>query len=101
MNKPIIAYSIEAALNSELFDEVMVSAVNNEISEVTLKYGANVTYLRSNKYSDDYSTAMEVINEVISEYRIKINVDFENRYNKLISNDYTTVFSAVVFSYHI
>ncbi len=119
LGKPIIAYSIEAALKSKLFDEVMVSTDDIEISKIALKYGAKVPFLRSNKNSDDYSTTMDVIKEVISEYRLKINLDFENGcciyptspllkihhlkngYDKLISNDYSTVFSAVEFSYPI
>lgn len=119
LGKPIISYSIEAALNSELFDEVMVSTDDDEIAEVAIKYGAKVPFLRSNKNSDDYSTTIDVINEVISGYKIKNNADFENGcciyptapllkiehlkngYNKLILNDYSTVFSAVEFSYPI
>ena len=77
LGKPIIAYSIEAALKSELFDEVMVSTDDIEISKIALKYGAKVPFLRSNKNSDDYSTTMDVIKEVISEYGSKINLDFE------------------------
>ena len=119
LGKPIIAYSIEAALNSELFDEVMVSTDDYEIAEVALKYGAKVPFFRSNRNSNDCSTTMDVIKEVIIEYKIKINADFENGcciyptapllkidhlkngFNKLISNDYSTVFSAVEFSYPI
>jgi pseudaminic acid cytidylyltransferase len=119
LGKPIIAYSIEAALNSELFDEVMVSTDDNEIAEVALKYGAKVPFFRSIKNSDDFSTTIDVIKEVISEYKQSINADFENGcciyptspllkidhlkngYNKLITNDYSTVFSAVEFSYPI
>ena len=54
--KPIIAYSIEAALNSKLFNEVMVSTDDNEIAEVAKKYGAEVPFMRSEKNSDDYAT---------------------------------------------
>ena len=42
MGKPIIAYSIEAALQSGLFDEVMVSTDDEEIAEIACKYGAQV-----------------------------------------------------------
>lgn len=42
MGKPIIAYSIEAALRSGLFDEVMVSTDDVEIAEIACKYGAKV-----------------------------------------------------------
>ena len=42
MGKPIIAYSIEAALQSGIFDEVMVSTDDEEIAEMAKQYGANV-----------------------------------------------------------
>ena len=45
--KPIIAYSIEAALKSKLFDEVMVSTDDKEIAEISRKYGAKVPFFRS------------------------------------------------------
>ena len=47
--KPIVAYSIEAALASGLFDRVMVSSDDEEIAEVARKYGAEVPFLRSEK----------------------------------------------------
>lgn len=47
MGKPIIAYSIEAALQSGLFDEVMVSTDDEEIAEIACKYGAQVPFMRS------------------------------------------------------
>ena len=46
MGKPIIAYSIEAALNSGIFDEVMVSTDDQEIADVALEFGASVPFLR-------------------------------------------------------
>ncbi len=66
--KPIIAYSIEAALGSGVFDEVMVSTDDEEIAEISRTYGAQVPFLRSEKTSNDYATTSDVINEVISEY---------------------------------
>ncbi len=66
--KPIIAYSIEAALSSGVFDEVMVSTDDEEIAEISRSYGAQVPFLRSEKTSNDYATTSDVINEVISEY---------------------------------
>ena len=45
--KPIIAYSIEAAIQSGLFDEVMVSTDSEEIADVARRYGANVPFMRS------------------------------------------------------
>jgi len=66
--KPIIAYSIEAALQSDLFDEVMVSTDSEEIAEVAKLYGAKVPFMRSESNSDDYATTADVIAEVISCY---------------------------------
>ena len=66
--KPIIAYSIDAALASGAFDEVMVSTDSEEIKEIAMQYGAEVPFLRSASTSDDHSTTADVITEVINEY---------------------------------
>lgn len=66
--KPIIAYSICAALNSGIFDEVMVSTDDQEIADVARRYGAKVPFLRSEKNSDDYATTADVLAEVLEEY---------------------------------
>ncbi|MDA3799810.1 MAG: pseudaminic acid cytidylyltransferase [Kiritimatiellae bacterium] len=71
LGKPIIAYSIEVAVKSQLFDEVMVSTDDKEIAEVAEKYGAVVPFLRSAKNSDDYSTTADVLLEVLKHYGIK------------------------------
>ncbi len=76
LDKPIISYSIEAALSSGLFDEVMVSTDDEEIAEVALSFGAKVPFFRSKKNSDDYATTIDVITEAINEYR-KIGEEFE------------------------
>lgn len=68
LGKPIITYSIEAAITSGLFDEVMVSTDDDEIAKIAKKLGANVPFLRSKKNSDDFATTADVILEVISEY---------------------------------
>ncbi len=67
--KPIIAYSIEAALNSGMFDEVMVSTDSEEIAQVARKYGAAVPFLRSEATSNDFATTRDVLLEVIEEYK--------------------------------
>lgn len=74
--KPIIAYSIEAALKSGAFDEVMVSTDDQEIAEIARKYGASVPFMRSEKTSNDFATTVDVIGEVISEYH-NIGKDFD------------------------
>ncbi|MBP1754634.1 MAG: neuA2 [Firmicutes bacterium] len=69
--KPIIEYSIEAALKSGCFDEVMVSTDDAEIAEISRSCGANVPFMRSIKNSDDFSTTADVLSEVISEYETR------------------------------
>ena len=66
--KPIIAYSIEAALASGVFDEVMVSTDSEEIAAVAREYGADVPFMRSRETSDDYATTNDVLVEVFNEY---------------------------------
>ncbi len=68
LGKPIINYSIEAALNAGCFDEVMVSTDDDEIAEIAKKAGAIVPFKRSAKTSDDYSTTADVLNEVLEQY---------------------------------
>lgn len=68
LGKPIIAYSIEAALNSGLFDEVMVSTDNKEIAKVGRNYGASIPFMRSNTNADDYASTFDVIKEVLDFY---------------------------------
>lgn len=66
--KPIIAYSIEAAIKSGCFDEVMVSTDNREIAEIAQYYGAKVPFMRSAENADDFSTTRDVVKEVLAQY---------------------------------
>lgn len=68
LGKPILAYSIEAALQSGLFDEVMVSTEDAEIADIARQYGANVPFFRSEKTAGDYATTNDVLLEVLEEY---------------------------------
>lgn len=69
LGKPIIAYSIEAALSSGFFDEVMVSTDDAEIAEIAIKYGAKVPFLRSEENANDFATTYDVIKEVLLSYK--------------------------------
>ena len=69
LGKPIIAYTIENAINSQLFDEVMVSTDDDDIAKIAISYGAKVPFKRSEKNADDYATTIDVITEVISSYK--------------------------------
>lgn len=66
--KPIMNYSIEAALNSSVFDTVMVSTDDKEIAEIAIKANAEVPFFRSEKTSDDFATTTDVLMEVLEEY---------------------------------
>src|SRR5690606_6244739 len=68
LGKPIIAYSIETALKSKLFNEVMVSTDDEEIRSIALDYGAKVPFLRSRKNSSDFASTTDVLKEVITQY---------------------------------
>lgn len=118
LGKPIIAYSIEAALNSNLFDEVMVSTDDSEIAEIAKKYGAKVPFMRSEENANDFSGLAEVLEEVLLEYRrigenydsfccilstsplIQVS-DIKSAYDLFIKNDFDSVYPIVQFSYPI
>ncbi|MDR1753713.1 MAG: pseudaminic acid cytidylyltransferase [Eubacterium sp.] len=69
LGKPIIAYSIEAALKTKIFDEVMVSTDDNEIAETAKKFGASVPFFRSAEMSADMAMTAPVLIEVLNEYK--------------------------------
>ena len=118
LGKPIIAYSIQAALDSGLFDEVMVSTDDKEIADIVKNYGAKVPFMRSAKNSDDFATTFDVIEEVIQSYRSH-NKDFENiccvypcapfvtskillkAYNLLIEKKFDSVFPIISYGFPI
>ncbi|MDX2372576.1 pseudaminic acid cytidylyltransferase [Psychrobacter sp. PP-21] len=63
--KPMIAYSIEAALQSGCFDKVIVSTDDTEIAEVARRYGAEVPFIRPAELSDDYTGTIPVVRHVV------------------------------------
>lgn len=67
--KPILAYSIEAALEAGIFDTVMVSTDDEEIARIAKEYGAEVPFYRSEKTANDYATTNDVLEEVLAEYQ--------------------------------
>jgi pseudaminic acid cytidylyltransferase len=74
--KPVIAYVIEAALKSGVFDEVMVSTEDIEIAEVAKKYGAKVPFMRTSENSTDLAMTVPVLMEVLESYK-KIGKNFD------------------------
>lgn len=69
--KPIINYSIEAALRSDLFEEVMVSTDDEEIAKIARKAGAQVPFMRSSETADDHASTDDVLLEVLKQYQKK------------------------------
>lgn len=72
--KPILAYSIEAALKSGIFDEVMISTEDDEIAKIAQSYGAAFPFRRSEKTAGDHAMTIDVMLEVVEEYK-KIGKD--------------------------
>ena len=65
LGKPIIAYSIEMAINCKLFSRVIVSTDDEEIKDVVLKYGAEVPFIRPKNIADDFTGTHEVIGHAV------------------------------------
>lgn len=117
LGKPIIAYSIEAALNSGMYDEVMVSTDDEEIADVAKIYGAQVPFLRSPETSNDYAVTADVIREVLACYakmgkcfdRVTclystapfVSADRLKESFLMLSEDIQSVFTCVAFSFPI
>ncbi|MFC2081224.1 pseudaminic acid cytidylyltransferase [Bacteroidota bacterium] len=119
LGKPIIAYSIETALKSELFQEIMVSTDDDEIAQVAIRYGAKVPFIRSQKNSDDNATTLDVLLEVIEHYSTELNLNFDygcciyptapliriehltQGYQKIHNEKLDTVLPVVPFSYPV
>lgn len=67
--KPLIAYSIEAALASKMFDKVFVSTDSQKYADIAIQYGADASFLRSEENSSDTAGSWDVIREVISKLK--------------------------------
>ncbi|MDD2970552.1 MAG: pseudaminic acid cytidylyltransferase [Lachnospiraceae bacterium] len=68
LGKPMLQYSIEAALQTGIFDEVMVSTEDEEIAQIARKAGAVVPFYRTEKTANDYATTADVVQEVLETY---------------------------------
>lgn len=118
LGKPIIAYSIAAALNAGCFDEVMVSTDDGEIADIARELGASVPFLRSVETSNDFATTSDVLTEVLNKY-LRLGISFDHAcciyptapfvtaeklreaYELLIRNGADTVLPVVRFSFPI
>ena len=114
--KPILAYSIEAAIHSGVFDTVMVSTDDEEIAGIARQYGAEVPFFRSEKTANDYASTNDVLLEVLEEYERRgehydmacciyptapflTGEKLKNAVEKLQLSDADTLIPVVAFSY--
>lgn len=65
LGKPIIEYSINAALESKLFDRILVSTDDEDIAKLSTELGAEVPFIRPKQFSDDFTTTSDVIQHCI------------------------------------
>ena len=118
LGKPMLAYSIETARASGLFEEIMVSTDDNEIAEVACQYGASVPFMRSAETASDFATTADVLKEVLAKYNEQ-GIEFDNfcclyataplvqskdlvsAFERLQQSDFTCVYPVVQFSYPI
>jgi len=66
--KPLIAYSIETAIKSKLFDKVIVSTDDEEIAKIAKEYGAQVPFLRPSELSDDFKSVGVALTHALDWY---------------------------------
>ena len=76
--KPLIAWSIEAGIQSDYIDKVVVSTEDDEIAAVARKYGAEVPFMRSVDLATDEAASIDVVLEVIS------RLENDNKYYDLV-----------------
>lgn len=118
LGRPILSYSIKAALQSGLFDEVMVSTDDDEIADLAQYFGASIPFLRSEKNASDHATTVDALLEVLQNYQKK-GICFSHAcciyptapllspyhlhkaYKKMIDNKFDTVMPVTEFSYPI
>lgn len=118
LGRPIIAYSIEAALGTGLFEEVMVSTDDVEIAEIARQEGASVPFLRSTENANDYATLADVLVEVVNAYKgrgyeldliccllptapLISSEDVRSAYDQLVMSTFDSICPVVAFSYPI
>lgn len=77
LGKPIIVYSIEEAIKSNIFDQVIVSTDDQEIADIAQKHGADIPFIRPKHLSDDFANTHSVINHCI---------EYLQNENKIINN---------------
>lgn len=119
LGKPILAYSIESAIKSGIFDDIIVSTDDPEIANMALEFGAKVPFIRSLENSSDTATTADALLEVINYYQKVLKTDLNaicciyptapliksdflvTGYDLLINGNYDSVFPVSAFSYPV
>lgn len=78
--KPLIAWTIEAALGSEYISEAIVSTDDEEIAEISRKYGAKIPFMRPKELATDDSIAIDTYLYTIE----RLNSEFNNDYEEFV-----------------
>lgn len=116
--KPMIAYAIELAKMSGLFEQVIVSTDDDEIAQISKNYGATIPFIRPKALSDDFSTTDDVMAHATKWLEVNLGSlssvcciyatapfiqknDLINAYKKFNTNKWSYVFSATSFSFPI
>ncbi len=76
--KPLIAYTIEAALNSKKIDRVIVSTDYEDIKEISVQYGAEVPFLRPDFLATDTASSLDVFQYTLNRLEQEEQTEFEN-----------------------
>jgi CMP-N,N'-diacetyllegionaminic acid synthase len=74
--KPLIAYSIDAAREAGIFDEIFLSTDSRKYADIAVQYGANVPFLRSDELATDTASSWDCVREAIDQYHT-IGKDFD------------------------
>lgn len=77
VDKPLIAWTIEAAKKVKIMTEIVVSTDSLEIKKISEKYGANVPFIRPDNLSDDTASSFNVVKHCIEYYQAEFNQTFE------------------------
>lgn len=118
LGKPIITYAIEACINSNIFDRIIVSTDDEEIAEIAKKHGAEVPFLRSAENANDYATLFDVVVEVTQNLKQEDSLpeviccilptaalidayDLNSAFTTFLQNGSDSLFPVVAFSYPI
>lgn len=77
LGKPLIAYSIEAALKSKKISEVIVSTEDQEIAQIARDFGASVPFMRPDKYATDESLSIDTYVYTIDKIKSEFGIDHQ------------------------